>query len=234
MKEDKIGEDTLITISEAEKFNNWMFKTISPYCSGKILEIGSGHGNISQFFINHNYNITLSDFNEKYCVFLSDNYSNKVINLDIINPNFDIDYKEYFNSFDTIFALNVIEHIENDTLAIMNIAKLLKKGGNMLILVPAYQNLYTSFDKELGHFRRYTAKTAKKILTENYLKIKHTQYFNFMGIIGWYISSKIQKNSIIPKKQMNLYNYMVPLFKIIDKLVFNHIGLSTIVVGEKV
>ena len=52
--EDKEGLNTLETISKADKFNRWMFDTISPYCKGRILEIGSGIGNISQFFINVN------------------------------------------------------------------------------------------------------------------------------------------------------------------------------------
>jgi hypothetical protein len=54
-----------------------------------------------------------------------------------------------------------------------------------------------------------------------------------MGIIGWYISGKIQKNNTIPAEQMGLYNKLVPIFKIIDKLVFNKIGLSNIAVGIK-
>jgi hypothetical protein len=37
-------------IEEADHFNEWMYKAISPNCHGKILEIGSGI-EIFQFFL---------------------------------------------------------------------------------------------------------------------------------------------------------------------------------------
>jgi hypothetical protein len=54
-----------------------------------------------------------------------------------------------------------------------------------------------------------------------------------MGIFAWFVSGKLQKNNSIPAGQMRLYNMLVPVFKIIDILVFRICGLSTIVVGHK-
>ena len=47
------GMATLEAINSADKFNKWMYDTIQPFCAGNILEIGSGIGNISKFFINN-------------------------------------------------------------------------------------------------------------------------------------------------------------------------------------
>jgi 16S rRNA A1518/A1519 N6-dimethyltransferase RsmA/KsgA/DIM1 with predicted DNA glycosylase/AP lyase activity len=63
---DEKGYQTLEVIAEADKFNQWMFQTIRPYCRGNILELGSGIGNISRFFIQDNYSITLSDTDRFY------------------------------------------------------------------------------------------------------------------------------------------------------------------------
>jgi len=41
---DEKGYQTLEVIAKADKFNQWMFETIRPYCRGSILEIGSGIG----------------------------------------------------------------------------------------------------------------------------------------------------------------------------------------------
>ena len=60
------GPETLEVISDAGKFNQWMYQTIKPYCSGNILEIGSGIGNISQFFLADNKKISLSDLSTYY------------------------------------------------------------------------------------------------------------------------------------------------------------------------
>ena len=58
---DHEGMETLAVVSEAQQLNRWMYKTIEPFCTGKILEIGSGIGNISSFFIHDNHEIYLSD-----------------------------------------------------------------------------------------------------------------------------------------------------------------------------
>lgn len=235
---DSEGLETLDVISDAVKFNNWMYQTIRPFCSGRILEIGSGIGNISALFIHSNQTITLSDIRENYTSLLVKKFTNhanleEVVLLDLVAENFQEKYASYLETFDTIFALNVVEHIEDDKQAIENCKLLLKKGGRLIILVPAYQSLYNVFDQELFHFRRYTTRSLKNIFEKNDLKIINSQYFNSIGIIGWYISGKIQKNKTIPKNQMKIFNFFVPVFKIIDLILFKKIGLSAIVVGEK-
>lgn len=232
---DKEGWEILDVISEAHKFNEWMYQTIQPYCSGKILEIGSGIGNISKLFIDMNADITLSDIRANYCEVLKMKFPKvkEVAQLDLTHPHFEKEYKEYIDTFDTVFALNVVEHIKEDELALANCFKLLKNGGRVVILVPAYQKLYNKFDEELEHFRRYTRKQLNDVIERNGFQVIHSQYFNFMGIPGWYFSGKLQKHKSIPKDQMQLYNRLVPIFKLIDKMLFNKVGLSAISVGMK-
>jgi 2-polyprenyl-3-methyl-5-hydroxy-6-metoxy-1,4-benzoquinol methylase len=232
---DTEGGQTLDVISEAIKFNEWMYKTIQNYCTGNILEIGSGIGNISQFFIDRKAEITLSDIRSNYCQQLREKFpdAKEVLQLDLTHEHFDREYSKYLEQFDTVFALNVVEHIENDHTAIANCFKLLKPGGKIVILVPAYQKLYNRFDKELEHYRRYTKRSLNRIIEQNNFSIVHGQYFNAMGILGWFVSGALQENKTIPKNQMSLYNKLVPIFKLIDKLLFNKIGLSVISVGEK-
>ncbi|MEO8582762.1 MAG: class I SAM-dependent methyltransferase [Flavitalea sp.] len=232
---DKEGWETLDAIAAANKFNEWMYLTVKSFCSGQILEIGSGIGNISRFFIDEWADITLTDIRPVYCDILSKRFpkAQAVIQLDLTHPQFDAEYAQYLGNYDSVFALNVIEHIENDTLAIQNCNKLLKKGGKLVILVPAYQGLYNRFDKELEHFRRYTKKKLNGLLIEGKFESCHSQYFNFAGILGWYVSGKLQKNKTIPKNQMAFYNKLVPLFKIVDACIFNAAGLSVINVGIK-
>jgi len=229
------GEETLDAISGADNFNRWMYDTISPYCSGNILEIGSGIGNISKYFLADKANITLSDIRDEYCGKLQKtfvDFSPEIINVNIADSNFDENYQHLFEKFDSIFSLNVVEHIEDDKLAMKNCKKLLKQNGTIITLVPAWNALYNEFDKALEHYRRYNRKTLKKLVGAEY-KIIHTQYFNLIGILGWILSGSILKKKTIPKGQMGLYNKLVPVFKIIDKIIFNKLGLSVICVAEK-
>ncbi len=233
---DMEGMEILSVIEKADNFNEWMYQTIKPFVKGRILEIGSGIGNISQFFLRDKYDITLSDIRDSYCDKLRQKFGDKgmhVFNMDLVHADFDAKYKNLLGSFDTVFALNVVEHIENDLLALRNINKLLAADGVVIILVPAYPFLYNGIDKGLEHYRRYTQRMTNATLTQAKFKIIHEQYFNAMGIAAWFISGKLQKNETIPKNQMGLYNKLVPVFKIIDKLVMNKIGLSNIAVGKK-
>jgi len=232
------GMQTLEAIAVAPRLNEWMYQTISKNLSGRVLEVGSGIGNISEFFLRENRSICLSDVRDNYCDYLRQQFEGKktlegIFKLDLVHPNFDKEYAEYIGTFDSLFALNVIEHIEDDRLAIANCKKLLKKGGRMVILVPAYQFLYNSFDKALEHYRRYNRKNLSQLFLDNDLKINYSQHFNFIGLFGWYVTGSLMKKELIPTGQMKLYNSLVPVFKLIDKLVLNKMGLSVMVEGEK-
>ena len=236
--EDIKGEATLDAVAKASRFNQWMYDVIRPHCSGKILEIGSGIGNISTYFLRDHYQILLSDIRENYCAKLQDRFDGQVGTLgvelmDITDAAFEEKFGHYFGSFDTLFALNVVEHIYDHRLALENCAKLLKKGGKLIVLVPAWQSLFNNLDMALEHYRRYNKTTLNALFTEANYTIVHSQYFNATGIPAWFISGKLQGNNVIPAGQMGLYDLFVPIFKIMDKLVFNQVGLSVITVGEK-
>jgi SAM-dependent methyltransferase len=231
------GLETLESVANADKFNQWMYQTIQPFCQGRILEIGSGIGNISQFFLEDKADLTVSDIRTNYCQILHSKFShfpnlNEVIQLNLVEDDFDTKYIDLFGTFDTIFALNVIEHIKEDTRAIQNCRKLLKPGGTLIILVPAYQWLYNNFDENLEHYRRYTAKTLYQS-SGNSWKLVKQQYFNALGMAGWIVSGKLMKNAIIPSSQMKFYNVIVPIAKLLDLVLMRQTGLSVIQVLNK-
>jgi SAM-dependent methyltransferase len=232
---DKEGLSILDTISAADKFNKWMYETIVFFCSGTILEIGSGTGNISQYFILNNKNIFLSDIRLKYRDILKSKFNlddTRVFNIDVIHSDFCNSNSELLGKFDSIFCLNVIEHIKDDNLAIENIMKLLKVGGKLTVLVPAFQLLYNGIDTTLQHYKRYNKKTLIKLMSRHGSLIK-IFYFNSIGILSWYISGKLLKNTTISKGKMSLFNFFVPVYKLVDKLLFQKIGLSVVCVIKK-
>ena len=81
--------------------------------------------------------------------------------------------------------LDVIEHIKEDKKEIFKAFKLLKKGGKLIINVPAFSHLYSKFDKDVGHFRRYSKTDFKKILS----KISYSEAnFIYYDSIGYLLS----------------------------------------------
>lgn len=232
------GMSTLEAISNAPRFNEWMYEVTSRHLNGRLLEIGSGIGNISEQYLKDGRKIMLSDIRENYCQYLEQKFEHEptcvgVRLLDLAHPDFDAIYADLLGSFDGIFALNVVEHIADDLLAIANAKKLLRKGGRLVILVPAYQALFNEFDRSLEHYRRYTEGGLKKIFEKNKLQVVHSQYFNIAAIAGWWFSGNVLKKKTIPTGQIRIYNMLVPIFKIIDKIVLNKVGISVIVEGIK-
>lgn len=227
------GLETLNVIEKADKFNYWMYQTINPHCKGRILEIGCGIGNISQFFIANKQEIVLSDLRDNYLEIVKNKFNHEVLKIDLVDIDFDTKYASLIGTFDTVFALNVVEHIKDDCKAIENCKKLLKSQGHLIILVPAYQALFNNFDVELEHYRRYTHKSLKQLIKANQLNIIKTFSFNVIGIIGWFVSGSILKKKTIPEGQMGLFNKLVPVFKLADILTLKKIGLSVICFSTK-
>ena len=76
----------------------------------------------------------------------------------------------------------------------------LKKNGHLIIIVPAFQCLYSNYDKSIGHFRRYQKKKKFKYLAKkNKWKIEKMIYFDSIGFLFGLISKIINsknKNSV--------------------------------------
>ena len=229
---------TLHAIRLADKFNAWMFDTIRPFIKGKVLEAGSGIGNISAFLLKQGNEVWLSDLDENYCRFLRDKFASSGNLKDVLKLNLGAAQPEeafpsLFNSFDTIVATNVVEHIQFDQQAIDNCRKLLKKDGHLVVLVPAGKWLFNSLDREFGHYRRYSKKDLITLMGKD-MALVHTQYFNFAGIAAWFFTGSFLRKRTIPPLEMSLFNKMVPLFKLIDRGLLNKSGLSIIAVAKKI
>ncbi|HRP56399.1 class I SAM-dependent methyltransferase [Agriterribacter sp.] len=230
---DPLGSKTLETISNASNFNQWMYAEIKPFLKGEILEIGSGIGNISRYVIADGFKITLSDFNPGYYQWLKEKFSDSqyvqnIMQIDLLHPDFQKKYSFLYEKFDSVFLLNVIEHIEDDITAVKNCKFLMKPNGHLVLLAPAYNWLYCRFDRELGHYRRYTLHSMKHILKCNGLHIHSGSYFNSAGITGWLFFGKIMNNKMIGNGEMSVFNRIVPIARILDKLTAKKIGLSVI------
>ncbi len=92
----------------------------------------------------------------------------------------DITYLPYKNnSFDFISALDVLEHIKNDQLAISEISRILKRNGILVITVPHRMKFYTDQDRLIGHYRRY--EIDELITLFNKFSLKKIKVFGVYG-----------------------------------------------------
>jgi SAM-dependent methyltransferase len=75
--------------------------------------------------------------------------------------------------YDAVIALDVIEHLDDDRLAVARLARLTKPGGITILSVPALPELYSEFDEVQGHRRRYLPQTLRQAFEDTDLIVEH-------------------------------------------------------------
>ncbi len=103
------------------------------------------------------------------------------------------------NSFDEIYALDMLEHLEDDLAGTKDIYNALKpKTGFSILTVPAYQFMWSHMDTIAHHYRRYTYTNFKKLLLDAGFKIEKLSYFNSflfpLALIFKLLEKKPKKN----------------------------------------
>ena len=101
-----------------------------------------------------------------------------------------------------------MEHIEDSKGEFKRIQNHLKPGGHLIILVPAYQRLYSEFDKAIGHFRRYNKVCFRdEILGVEKLWLRRNFfYLDSLGVIASFVNKWFLKQSAPSIKQVKFWD----------------------------
>lgn len=138
---------------------------------------------------------------------------------------------ETFHEYKFFTCHDVLEHIENDKEALLNIVTLMKeKGTSIVITVPAFNFLFGCHDIKLGHFRRYSKKQLIELVEDN-LEIIKCHYVGLLGFFAALLYSRILKQSY-PSQNQNSSKFIIKLSILIEKLFGCPFGSSVILVGR--
>ena len=128
----------------------------------------------------------------------------------------------------------MLEHIKDDRREIRLIHQSLTDGGKCLLFVPALQFLYGNFDRTLGHYRRYGKSELERKCGEAGFKILRSTYFDFAGVLPWFVKYRLLKSEELGGKAVELYDRLVvPIFKKIESAVKVPIGKNILLIAEK-
>ena len=213
---------------KAINFRNYQFSLFKNYLYGSLAEIGPGNGVYVDRYKKYTSKIYLYEPSKNFLKNLRKKKSKKI---SIINKFFSIKK----NKFDTIVSLDVLEHIKDDKKQIRKYYNSLKKSGHLILIVPAFQFLYSNFDKDINHFRRYDKRIIKKLIKKLKFKIIKLDYFDtigfFLSLGSKFLSNDYKKNL---SKKVFFWDKLIPLSKLLDFFLFNTIGKSLIVVLKKI
>jgi glycosyltransferase involved in cell wall biosynthesis len=229
-KED-FGHQILMEMQEAPKFVEWSQNLIKPFLGNIVLEVGAGIGRNVQQLLFASDKVIATDYEEKYIDILNNLFANSP---DVTICQWDINHSPDTIKIkpDTVYCSNVLEHIENEDVALQNIHQVLDDNGKLILIVPQGKFLFSSLDKSLGHFRRYSRTSLFDVLDANGYQIEKTLSFNKVGSVAWFWRGKIRRAKSLGKSNLKLFNILVPAIKILDSLL-PWKGLSWLVVAKK-
>jgi glycosyltransferase involved in cell wall biosynthesis len=211
------GANILATMSRAKHFNRWMADTISPWIHGQVLELGAGIGNLTVLLSSTENRYVATDTDKEHIFELKSRMAYRS-NIEI-SP-FDFSRAEEVASFqqsaDTVVCLNVLEHVEDDAIALANIHRCLRPGGTAIILVPQDPALFGSIDKVLDHKRRYTRDELSNKMSAAGFRVTQILDFNRATRPGWYLNSRVLHRRTISPAQLRLFDLSVPFLRRID------------------
>ena len=231
-QQDEYGSHILARLSRAPRFNAWMADQIRPYCGQRVLEIGSGVGNLTRRLVPRTEYVA-SDINPLYLQVLSalsaDRPYMKTTYCDVTDVG---SFPRLESAFDTVICLNVIEHVKNDVAALSNIRSALAEGGRAIVLVPQGQWNFGTLDEVLGHERRYSRASLQRLAEECEFQVKTIFEFNRVGTPAWFLNGKVLRRTQFGLAQIWMLDLLTPLFRRIDRFL-PFPGLSLIAVLER-
>ncbi|MBF6559427.1 MAG: glycosyltransferase [Candidatus Binataceae bacterium] len=213
---DQFGSQILARLSRAPRYNRWMAEVIRPFCGQRVLEIGSGVGNLTRQMIPREHYVA-SDINPLYLDSL------RALRED--HPYLDVSYcdvtevatfPDLERGFDTVICLNVVEHVDDDRAALLNIKAALRPGGRAIVLVPNGPGLFGTLDEVLGHKRRYTEASLTELGRACGLLVVKVIPFNRSGCFAWWLNGKLLKRTHFGRFQVQMLNWLTPLFRRIE------------------
>lgn len=152
------------------------------------VELGSGLGDYAERWLQMGVpQITATELDPSRLAYLKQRFANEprvyVKAMDVLKP--------YDANHSALVAFNVLEHIEDHVGALRGAHTILRPGGYVVMLVPAFQFALGKFDREVGHFRRYTIKTLRAAYEAADLAVDDIRYVNMPGLITWFGAVKL-------------------------------------------
>lgn len=170
----------------AARYFRWQLDVLGDHLGPRVLEVGCGAGGFTRALLGRERVVSV-DSNprmiERLRGLLGDRQEWRGMVADLTDPGFPEAARAH--GCDSIAALNVLEHIEDDERALAALHAALPTGGTAAVLVPAHDWLYSRFDADAGHFRRYTRGELEEKLVRAGFAVDGIRYFNMVGAIGW-------------------------------------------------
>ncbi len=179
----ELQSEVLEDLASAVNYIDWYADLARPWLGSAPLEVGSGYGDYAAAWAAGGQRITASEADPGRLALLRQRFAAEPL-VEVRKLRAPI---EESGSYSAVVALNVLEHIEDDVAALRSFHGLLRPGGRVILVVPAFQVAMSDFDRQIGHHRRYRRSSMESALRAAGLRPVLVRYHNSVGLFGWIV-----------------------------------------------
>lgn len=222
-------EETLEVLADTmPRYANWLHSSLLPKPVNTVLEVGAGTGTMTLLFAQDAQVVAVEPSSQAVTAL-----RHNVGNLDNVVVLESLEQLEEGRNFDRIVLVNVLEHVLDDVSLLKALRKWLAPEGQVLVLSPAHNCLYSTFDASIGHVRRYTRKSLEATMSLAGYPNVSCRYFNSVGALAWLAVNRLLGTTDASDTTTRFYDYfIVPISKLIDNLRVRPFGQSVIGVAS--
>lgn len=179
----QLQSEVLEDLRGARHYRGWLVRLASPHLGDDPIEIGSGLGDYAAELAVGRTRYTATEADPRRLAVLADRFAGhpvvrvRPLSLPAVETA----------GHSAVVMLNVLEHIDADVVALRSAAGLVRPGGAVVVLVPAFPGAMSRFDRLIGHHRRYTRHSLATALTGAGLRVERLHYVNSLGLLAWFV-----------------------------------------------
>lgn len=225
----ELQSEVLEDLASAVNYIDWYADLARPWLGPDPLEVGSGHGNYAAAWAAGGQRITTSEADPGRLALLRERFAAEPLVgvRELLVPI------EETGSYSAVVAFNVLEHIEDDVAALVTFRRLLRPGGHVVLVVPAFPVAMSDFDREIGHHRRYTRTSMERSLRAAGLDPVLVRYQNSVGLLGWIVLMRLLRQRPSEGLALRVFDsVVVPGLRRLEGRVQLPIGQSVFAVGR--
>jgi hypothetical protein len=232
----QVQAEVLEGLATAVNHRQWFVDLGEPYLGESPIEIGSGLGDYAEAWATTpGRTFTATEAEPDRLVALKDRLADhpgiRVVSLHL---PYDPHGAEALGGHSAAVAYNVLEHIEDDVEALRSMKDLVRPGGAVVIIVPAFEWAMSNADIATGHVRRYTKRSMRAAMEQAGLQIERIHYANMLGLLGYYMATSVFK--LMPKEgpMVKVYDtFVLPVTRWLESFVRPPFGQSVFAVARR-
>ena len=139
------------------------------------------------------------------------------------------------SSYDLVYSMNVLEHIDDDREAVAGLARVLRSGGRLVVFVPAFEVLYSSMDAKVGHVRRYRRRGLIDVVEQGGFHVDECRYVDSLGFAASLAYRAVgDRHGAISESSVGFYDrFVFPVSRGLDRGLGRVIGKNLLLVATR-